>query len=225
MKISKRIFISRYVYSNSPLLQNASYELFAKSLIKFESKKVETFPDADWYFFYSRNGVYFGLRQLTDRTLLDNIKIATMGKGTALQYEQMQGAKPQFIGSGDADNVSSAFIKVAQGKKVVFIRAVNSIKSIQENLKYDLDTHELITYNNFINPRADIPETDIAIFTSPMNVDAYFKLKKVEAAKTLIALGKSTRNAISRYSDQDVHMPNEPSEAALRALIDRLESK
>ena len=207
------------------MLQNADYKLFAKSLIKFESKKVDSFPLADWYFFYSRNGVYFGLRQLADRTMLNHIKIATMGKGTALQYEQMQGVNPQFIGSGAAEHVSSEFIKVARGKKVVFVRAVNSIKSIQENLKDDLDAHELVTYKNSINLEADIPETDIAIFTSPMNVDAYFKLKKVDAAKTLIALGKSTRKAISKYLDQDVLMPNEPSEAAIRVLIDQLEDK
>ena len=219
---SKSIFISRYVFSNSPLLLDADYTLFAKSLIKFENITVSSFPKSDWYFFYSRNGVYFGLRQILDRSVLDATKIATMGKGTAKQFENMTGRMPDFIGSGDADNVSSEFIKVAKGADVVFVRAVHSLKSIQENLKGKLNGSDLITYKNFIDDTATIPVTDIAVFTSPMNVDAYFLNKTADASPVLIALGKSTKKAISKYSESEILMPVEPTESALRVLIDRV---
>jgi len=201
---------------------NANYSLVAKSLIKFESILVESFPEADWYFFYSRNGVYFGLRQMEYRSFLNDIKIATMGKGTAQQFKAMTDRKPDFIGSGDADRVSSEFIKVAGEKKVVFIRAQNSLKSIQENLKNQLDGSDLVTYKNFIDETVIIEPTDIAIFTSPMNVDAYFKNMAPNTSSTYIALGKSTKKAISKYSDQDVLMPKEPSESSIKVLIDTL---
>jgi len=219
---SKSVFISRYVYSNSPLCIDANYTLAARSLIKFEQVSIDAFPMADWYFFYSRNGVYFGLRQLADRSVLDGIQIATMGKGTAQQFQSMQGRTPDFIGSGDAEHVAAEFIKVAEGKKVTFIRAQNSLNSIKINLKGRLDASELITYHNTINSSASIPSTDVAIFTSPMNVDAYFQNKTVDAASILIALGRSTKKAILKYTDTDVQMPDEPSEYSIRVLLDSI---
>lgn len=222
MMISKSVFISRFVYSNSPLCIDANYNLVAKSLIKFESFPVTTFPRADWYFFYSRNGVYFGLRQLEDRSFLDDIKIATMGHGTAKQFEDMTDRTPDFIGSGDADHVSTEFIKVAEQQKVVYIRAENSLKSIQENLKDKLDGSDLVTYKNYVNESVSITPTDIAIFTSPMNVDAYFKKITPSTTATYIALGKSTKRAITKYTDRNILMPKEPNEASIKVLIDSL---
>ena len=219
---SKTVFISRSVFSNSPLRVNANYELIGKSLIKFDEITVDTFPKADWYFFYSRNGVYFGLRQLLDRSILDSIKIGTMGKGTAKQYEDMQDRVPEFIGSGDADHVSREFLKVAQSEKVVYVRAKNSLKSIQENIGEKVEGTDLVTYNNYINGEVVIPSADIAVFTSPMNVDGYFQNKKVDTARILIALGKSTKKAISQYEDAEVLMPAEPTEASLKVLIDSI---
>lgn len=221
MMTSNSVFISRYVFSNSPLRIDADFSLVAKSLIKFEEITVPSFPEANWYFFYSRNGVYFGLRQMEDRACLKDIKIGTMGKGTAKQFEDMTDRIPDFIGSGDADHVSEEFIKVAASQKVVFVRALNSLNSIQENLKDKLDGADLVTYYNYIDKNAEIPSSDMAVFTSPMNVDAYFQNKTVDDASKLIALGKSTKKAIAQYSSAEVLMPEEPTEAALKVLIDK----
>lgn len=203
-------------------MRDAQFELKATSLIKFKSIPVNEFPKASWYFFYSRNGVYFGLRQLADRSLLSNIKVGTMGKGTAQQYHAMTGKEADFIGSGNPENVAVEFLKIAEGSSVVFVRASKSLQSVQQALKGKVTDIDLVTYENTIDENITIPQTDMAAFTSPMNVDAYFKYKTFETPKTLIALGKSTKLAIAKYTDQKVLVPNEPSEASLKALIDSI---
>lgn len=224
MKKSKSVFISRSVYSNSPLRQNQNYDLLAESLIQFRELPIKEFPIADWYFYYSRNGVYFSLRQLRERGILDNIKIGVMGGGTALQFESMTERKPDFVGSGNAEDVANQFLPHVKGKSVVYIRAKNSMKSIQNILGEDVEFSEMIAYENWIREDIQLANTDIAIFTSPMNVDAYFQYFKDAdlEATMLIALGKSTKKAIAKYSTQEVLMPEEPSEASVKSLIDIL---
>ena len=222
MMTSKSVFISRYVFGDSPLRQESNFELHAQSLIQFESIEVENFPESDWYFFYSRNGVFFGLRQLVDRSMFEQIKVGTIGKGTAQQFTLMTDITPEFIGSGNAEHVAEEFLKVAEGATVTFVRASQSLQSVQETMKGKVKALDLITYHNFINEHADIPQTDIAAFTSPMNVDAYFQQKTFDTPKILIALGKSTKLAVQKYCGHQVLIPKEPSEAALKVLIDSI---
>lgn len=220
MMRSRTVFISRYIFSNSPLTRDPAFLLQARPLIKFESVPVTEFPQADWYFFYSRNGVYFGLRQMKDRSFFDKVNVGTMGKGTAQQFTLMTGLTPQFVGSGSAEDVAQKFLKSSEGSKVVFVRASKSLQSVQNSLKGKVDEVDLITYHNTMDEDATIDRTSVAAFTSPMNVDAYFKLKTFKTPPILIALGKSTKQAIQKYSDQEILMPEEPSEEALRVLID-----
>jgi len=145
-----------------------------------------------------------------------------MGKGTAQQYEAMTGEEPEFIGSGDAEHVATEFLQQANQASVVFVRASKSLQSVQNTLRGKVKDIDLIVYHNKIDREAKIPETDIAAFTSPMNVDAYFQMKQFETPEILIALGKSTKLAIQKYSDAQIYMPEAPSEAAVKVLIDSL---
>ena len=229
MKKTRSVFISRDLSEDSPLtsiLKTAGLKVSGQSLIQFSLLAFESLPDCDWIFFYSSNGVrYFfqGLEELQCH-LPEQIQLAAMGKGTGRALKSL-GYSPDFIGDGKPDATARFFLQAAESQRVLFARAFNSAKSVQNLLAPYINIIDLPVYKNEIKKDLHLPEMDYVILTSSMNVDAYFQQKTSGDNKTYIAIGKPTALRYARWIEQEVYIPDAPSEKALARLVLDLEKK
>ncbi|MFT6333755.1 MAG: hydroxymethylbilane synthase [Saprospiraceae bacterium] len=212
---TKYIFISRQLTNNSPVRKVAKgHSIKDQSLIHFSPLEFEP-PEADWVFFYSRNAVRFFFEE--SNLELYPYQYACMSDGTADELSKYV-LDIEFVGNGKPAEVASQFQKVRQPyESICFIRANNSIDSVHQIIKSD-NTYSIPVYDN--QPIKEIPteDFDILIFTSPMNVDAWFDANKY-VDQTVIAIGKTTESAIKNHINQEVLVADEPSEHGLAIVL------
>lgn len=215
MTDSKRIFISRQLASDSPIRKVANgHYIKDQSLIDFSPLEFEP-PEADWVFFYSRNAVrYF----FEDSNLeLYPYQYACFSTGTAEELSKYV-LDISFIGNGKPEEVTQLFQDVRkQHEPVCFIRANNSVDSVHNILKSD-NTFSIPVYDN--QPIEEVPteDFDILIFTSPMNVDAWFS-KNEYRDQEIIVIGRTTKNAVLMHVSRDILVASEPSETGISKLL------
>lgn len=212
----KRIFISRNIASSSPIRDAiGNYILVDQSLIEFSALDFEA-PQADWIFFYSRNGVKYFFEG--GQFELYPYLWACMSGGTADELSHYI-SDISFVGNGTPAEVTSSFKNVTNPDDVTcFIRAQNSLDSVNKGLGREAD-FSLPVYTNI--PKSNIPdqEFDILIFTSPMNVDAWFDKRKYKNEK-VISIGKTTANHLATYGIENVIIAETPSEESIaKALL------
>jgi uroporphyrinogen-III synthase len=218
----KRIFISRKLNSDSIFkikLENEGFKIWDESLLEFELVPFYKIPDVDWIFFYSQKGVSFFFNHIINNNirLSENIKLAGFGEKTANTIEQF--TKCHFVGTGNAQTTAPDFLKIANGKKILFPRAVNSQRSVQQLIDNQSITEDLIIYKNFPKREFYIPRMDYLFFMSPLNAKAFFQKYKLEQNQKVFAIGKTTANALSELGVENVIFPKKPSEEELVKLL------
>jgi hydroxymethylbilane synthase len=193
------VFISRELKSNDFLKENLEalgHKLSGTSFIEF---KAEPFTleemQCDWVFFSSKNAVKYFFEQIN--SLSPNIKIAAVNKGTAFAIQQL-GYSPAFIGEGGDLLIIAQDFDATAGAKVLFAKAKHSRRSIQKSLQQK-EIHEVTVYDNFIKTEIQKREESILVFTSPMNVEAYFNAFSLEKHQRLVAIGSPTEEALKAY--------------------------
>jgi len=214
----KRIFISRQLASDSPI-RNVAQEHYIKdqSLIHFSPLEFEP-PEADWVFFYSRNGVRFFFEN-TNLELYP-YRYACMSNGTAEELSKYI-LDISFVGNGKPEEVAKLFQNARkEHEPVCFIRANNSVDSVHNLLKSD-NTFSIPVYDNQPIEVIPVDDFDILIFTSPMNAVAWFS-KNDYADQEIIVIGSTTKKAVLRYVSREMLVANEPSEDGISRLLSEL---
>ena len=219
----KRIFISRYLNADSIFKQELTkvgYDVTGLSLLEFELIPFETVPDADWIFFYSQKAVRFFFQQIDDLkiSLKKNIQIAAFGEKTA-QAVSAHDRECNFTGTGEAKTTTTLFLEKVKKGKVLFPRAENSKKSIQQLIGNQLVTTELVIYKNFPKKDFFIPKMDILVFTSPLNAQVYFQKYKFEKGQKVFSIGATTAKTLATLGIKNVEFPKKPSEKELVNLL------
>ena len=215
-----KVFISRICDENSSfrkILTEKGIALCDESLIDFSPLNFQIPQDYEWLFFYSKKGVYFFFH--ANPILSTNIKIAALGKGTAAKIIQYFGQEPDFIGDGIPETCAATFKKLAAGKRVIFVRAEESKKSIQNLLNDHLTVLELIAYKNVSKVEFSKTDADILVFTSSLNAETYLKKYPVEKNQILAAIGKPSANTIEALGYKNVFCSDSPDETALAKLV------
>jgi len=213
------LFISREIADDSPILafaQANGYTVFASSLIEFLPVQFGRVPPTDWVFFYSKRAVTFFFRQLQQRgtPLSREVSIAVLGDGTAKALKEF-GRSPDFSGNGKPEWVAEAFLGVAAGQRVLFPRARQSRQSVQQHLRDKLSVYDLVVYDNQIKADITVPDCDILLLTSPINVKAWQQNHAFRPEEqTIVAIGKTTGEALSKLGVTPRIAP-EPSEEGL----------
>ena len=214
------IFISREQTPDSVFFQTLtanSHIVHGESLIEFTPVPFDEVPDTDWVFFYSKNGVRYFFEQLKAE-MPPGKKFAAIGPGTA-DYLEERFRHPHFVGNGNAETTAEAFLKMANGQKVLFPRAMDSRRSIQQILEGKAVLVDLIVYDNVPRKTIELPEFDILVFTSPLNAKAYFSQKKIKEHQPVIAIGKTTATSLKKLGVKNIIVPDFPSEEALAQTI------
>lgn len=222
--MNKRLFISRTLKPDSPVRAFAKkwqLDLRAESLIEFTPVQFGKLPPCDWLFFYSKNGVRYFMRELQERGQKVEHPIAVLGLGTLNALKEF-GKSADFAGNGRPEEVAAAFKKLAAGQQVLFIRAQQSRRSIQQLLQDDLIVKELIVYANEIRLPAHDFQADYLLFTSPMNVEAYAQKYDFDAAAGIIAIGQTTASKLRSLGAERVQVAARPDEAAMLARLSEI---
>jgi len=224
------VFITRDLTPDSDflyLLSEEGWQVNGFSLLEFEGVPF-SYPHVDWIFFYSKNGIKFFFEYLKSdeerwRTFLkrqasDTPKLAVMSKASA-EYLLEYNLKADFIGTGNAETTAPAFLRMAKGQRVLFPHAKNSRHSIRKAIENNIDAIDVMVYEN--RKIIDFPVSDAAVlvFTSPMNVEAYFEKYSLGEKQKMVAIGHTTATKLTELGFDNIKIAEEPNETALAESV------
>ncbi|MEN0003036.1 MAG: uroporphyrinogen-III synthase [Bacteroidota bacterium] len=216
------VFITRQLEADSPfysILKSEGFDVHGTSFIHFTVVPFTKIPVADYFFFYSKTGVRYFFEHLREMGwgTPTPMRWAAMGNGTAKMLTQYQ-ITPNFIGNGKPTQVAASFLATAKNLQVCFVRAEQSKNSIQRLIQDQVATTDLIVYRNEPKRVKEVPVVDYIVFTSPMNVAAFFEQGHTTEA-VIVAIGNTTATALKRYTAQEILLPEEASESSLAKAI------
>ncbi len=181
------------------ILSGHGYRVTCKTLIEIKPLPVKNIPQTEWVFFSSKHAVKYFFELKPD---IDGKKFGAVGKSTAAELRS-HGVRADFIGySADTRLTGKQFASVAGNKTVLFPQAKESMRSIQQQFPkkekvFDIPVYETIYQGeNFILP----PDTGILVFTSPSNVEAFFRngKNKISPQQKVIAMGGATAHTLRK---------------------------
>lgn len=209
------VFISRDLEEDSIFKQSlaSKAKIIGHSLIQFKAISFEALPASDWLFFYSKKGIYYCLSQL--ETLEQLPPIGVIGQASADFLWSKYKIQAQFVGTGHPEATAIAFSKLAKDKKVVFARAKHSKQSVQQLLDDGITICDVITYQNEVKVDFKLPSIDILVFTSPLNVTAYFKQYSYCSTQKIISIGRVTAKALNKLGITNLTIAAAPNELEL----------
>ncbi|HMQ06958.1 MAG TPA: uroporphyrinogen-III synthase [Saprospiraceae bacterium] len=218
------IFISRHLDSLSPfhLLDKKRYCITGISLLKVTLMTINAIPACSWIFFYSRNGIlsFWHNIQHHSLTIPSKIKFACLGPGTAQMLEKQIGHPPHFTGSGHPESSAKLFSQLLLPEDIVcFVTANNSKNSVEQLIPPWVKCNKVIAYHNEPNVEIKIAESDAYIFTSPMNAEAFYTIKKGFPPGRYIAIGETTATRLFELGAEEVVIAPFPSEKELIRVL------
>lgn len=220
-----KAFITRDLAPDSifkTVLSAKGWEVWGESLVELQPKSfMELPPQAQWCFFYSKNGVDFFFRNIEMQQIIvpSYMRWAAIGEGTAAvlrAYTQ----KVDFVGTGNPDDTAGAFLAQAKGQEVVFVQAENSQQSIENRLQDVIVKHSLSVYCNQIKANFNVPNADVVVFTSPLNAEAYLRtLKSEKCSQKIVSIGNTTAQKLEEWGLTGYKIAQQPNELALAEAV------
>lgn len=224
-KLPSSVFISRDLDKNSYLARALSKHNIAiddRSLIKIYPiiNTLDSFilKRADWIFFNSKNAIehFFNLNPL----LLKKTKIAVLGRGsesTLRKYGRVADFSGDDLGIS-TEEIAAQFAKLVDGQTVFIPRAKDSLHSIQQALTDNTTVIDMPIYETVIEENVNKSNAEVLIFTSPSNVEAYFKENLADPNQHIICIGYSTAKSIEAMGLKYT-LPFSPDEMGLAEAV------
>jgi len=222
--MNNHIFISRKLGPNSLFhsLKEKDFSIQDISLLDISPMPFDDFPDTDWIFFYSKNGVESFFEQLKDqqKELIKHKKFAVFGPKTNKQLKTYLGRLADYAGHGKGEEIVNEYLDIiGENSTILFVQAKHSKKTVQQHLipeRYE----ELTVYNN---SKGEIPLLKPAkhnVFTSPLNVKYYFENTSLILSSLYYAIGESTYDALLEHvpSDQIICSKDRTEESLYKAV-------
>ncbi|MFL5753887.1 MAG: hydroxymethylbilane synthase [Bacteroidia bacterium] len=195
---AKKVFITRNLRASDYFYRALSRLSFApsgKSLIEFKTIEIKELPAVDWVFFSSKHAVKYFFMQ---KPALRNVKFGCISKQTAQELRNI-GKRADFIGqSTDTKLIGKQFASLIGSSKVLFPVAKESMRSVQLQFPKKDNAIDLVVYQTVKHAVKVDEDTDIIVFTSPSNVDAFFEKNKLLAHQKAVGMGDATANALER---------------------------
>jgi len=203
----KKVFISRDLrkedyFSNA--LSRLGFTVEGKSLIEFKQIRIKELPKTEWVFFSSKHAVKYFLDQ---KPKLENVKFACIGTSTSQELRK-HGFRADFIGqSTDIKLVGKQFSSKIGNAKVLFPIARGSLQSIQWQMVKRDNVFNLEVYATLKHSMEISEDTEVVVFTSPSNVEAYFEKNKWKATQQAVAMGDATGKALEKLKIKNYVKP------------------
>jgi len=215
VKEPKRIFISRALKTDSDFKRflPKGFTLHDESLIDIVPVPFKETPDTDWIFFSSSNAVscFFDGKPSYKK----DTKFGVIGKATGKELSKY--VQADYIGKGNTQKVAKRFSKALGKGSVLFPVSDKSLKTIQKKLPKKQVT-ELIVYKTVQKLDFELPESDILVFTSPSNVEAFFNTENTIDKQKVISIGETTRKELLKHNVNSV-VPWQSYELAMLDLV------
>lgn len=218
----KLVFISKKLSSNSIFRELEKYDVVItdEPLIKFTQIPFSYTPQSKWIFFSSKTAIDYFFAQSPE--VAQDTLYGVIGKHSAAHLASF-GKTADFIGEGvDIAQIAKHFREVLKDDSVLFPQAMDSMRSIQKYISFSNTAFNLYTYKTSLRDDFEIPYSNILIFTSPSNVNAYLAKYKVDEQQRIIAMGSATRFRLAEHGIKNVSIPDTfGEEGLLRLLLDK----
>jgi len=194
-------------------------------MLRIQPIDIASIPQADWFFFYSKNGVEVFAKLWQDRwqsAIHNPIKWAAMGPGTADSMKGW-GMHCDFVGHGEAEEVANQFLDHSKPTdSVVFYRAYHSRDRLYELIAPHRDSVSLPIYDNQMLKKTFAP-VHVGIFTSSRNAIAFLDHNPVPENLS-IAIGTPTADTLRSLSipSAKIRLSNEPSEESIAKTLNEV---
>ncbi len=190
----QKVFITKTFREKDYLekaLTRLNFTVTAKSLIEFKQVEMHYLPISEWIFFSSKHAVRYFFNQ---NPKIGKVKFGCISKQTSAELRQF-GHRSDFIGqSTDTKMIGKQFSSLVGSAKVLFPIAKESMQSIQQQLTKN--TINLVVYETIKQGIAIDTTTNIIVFTSPSNVEAFFEKNKWHEHYKAVAMGEATEGAL-----------------------------
>ena len=215
----KRLFISRALDPDSRFheLEEMGIQVQDQSLLEIKAIEFSLDKNYDWIFFYSKNGISY----FFDRYAYDpGTRYGVMGSASASYFEELNGSQPDLIGGSSAEQIADQLNDMCGDKELLFAKAKQSLSSIEKLLeeKHGRSSDHVHVYDNSLKEEFEIIGCDILVFTSPMNVRAYFN-KYDYQQEIIFSIGERTASMVKTMTGKDSLFPIQSNEEALFKLI------
>lgn len=183
--------------------------------IDFEYISPQEYPDTEWIFFASKNSI-LSFPDHVWHTDGRKYKVGVTGRGTGDTLREKL-IEPDFEGNleQDTDEIGKEFFETKKPKSVWFPMSDRSNRTIQKCAPETINIVETITYNTIVKSTVLQQEYDWYVFTSPSNVEGFFKENTIPEKAKILAIGKQTRDAIKKYTNKEIKTPEESSERGI----------
>jgi hydroxymethylbilane synthase len=217
----RKVFITRDLEEDGYFQRSLAahgFEVSGSSLITTSPIRFTSIPHTDWIFFSSKNAVHYFFQQ--DPQVHPDTKFAVIGPGTEAVLKSF-GKQASFTGSGNnTQETGSEFAAVVKsGSSILFPQAKDSLQTIQKKLSFSSRVYDLYVYKTLPREEFECPLSDIAVFTSPSNVEAYFSKYKLSAGQPVISIGPSTARELERQGIRNYILPYTFDEVGLAEAI------
>ena len=221
MAFPKKILVSRNLSTSSPLREWATHKghaLIETPFIRIEPILNQEIIPSDWIFFSSPNGVdvYFDNYPILAK------KIAVYGGGTFNRLQQ-RGIEADFVGDNrkTPEKIGRDFFNSIHPNEVVLFPVSQISKKSIVNVNQKNVCHELVLYETTLEP-TKMPKVDIAILTSPSNIDGYLVENTTENVKFVVLGSTSKKHFEDLNTGAEVYMPEASTEEATIALLEKM---
>ncbi len=218
----KKVFVSKNFrpYDYLPnALQRLNFNVIGKSLIEFKAIPFDELPVVDWVFFSSKHAVKFFFQQ---QPKLNKVKFGCISKQTAIELRNFN-HRADFIGqSTDTKLIGKQFSSLVGNSKVLFPIAKESMQSVQHQIIKKENAINIHVYQTIKQSLEVDHDTNILVFTSPSNVDAFFEKNKWAPHYKAVAMGEATGKALERKRVMKYEQPDRFDDLGLFRAIMKL---
>ena len=212
-------FISRAQRAESPftrLLAQEGLSVAGTSLLRFTPIPFEQVPSCDWIFFYSKKAIRFFFQYFSEKP--GDFRWAALGPGTGAVLRQFI-PEPDFVGSGRPEEAAAAFAEKAAGQRVLFPAARHSRRTVAKALADFIVPLEMVVYDNRPDDCVKVPAARVLVFTSPLNVSAWAAKNTLLPGQQVVAIGKTTAEALREAGVAAPEVAPKPTEEALAERV------
>ncbi|MBA3971503.1 MAG: hydroxymethylbilane synthase [Bacteroidetes bacterium] len=214
------VLITRDLQENSffkNVLEGNGYKVEGVSFIETKKIAVKDVKHTDWIFFASSNAVDHFFEQNPE--LKPKTKFGVIGKSTEHTLKK-HSRNAAFVGSvADTKAVGKNFAKAVGEETVLFPHAKGGLRTIQQQFEDQSKLVDLAVYETVKKENANMPDSEIIVFTSPSNVQSFFEKGKITSAQKVVAIGKSTEKKLQEYGVENSLLPASFDEVGLAEAV------
>ncbi|MBL7698461.1 MAG: uroporphyrinogen-III synthase [Chitinophagaceae bacterium] len=152
-------------------------------------------------------------------------KIYCLESATAKEVMKYFGEGKIAGTAANAEGLSKVIIQNADSRKIVFFCGNLRRDLLPATLRSNgFEVNEIVVYSTVLHPQTIVDDYDAVAFFSPSAVESFFSANKTGEGVVFFSVGKTTRDAIRKYTANKIFTSKKPSEESLFELANEVKS-